>query len=127
MTAGAQGGKFVTFKNVFGTLPNSNHFPLESIIKMLHILPLSYLSQIYDKQEVIGRGSYGTVHILLQSGKTFAGKFIPCEKASQKLKIYNEISILKSLAHEHIVQLIDAFEDPDTFVQGIAINFDYLT
>ncbi len=41
-----------------------------------------------------------------------------CERASEKLRVRDEIDILRRLDHPNVLKLEAAFEDEDTFIQG---------
>jgi polo-like kinase 1 len=70
----------------------------------------------YRKGKLLGRGGFAKVYELtcVNSGKTYAGKIVPktlLRNGHLKQKMQLEISIHKSLHHEHIVQFVSNFED----------------
>ncbi|QQP49369.1 Uncharacterized protein FKW44_010017, partial [Caligus rogercresseyi] len=87
------------------------------------IWPLSKYNTDFETLEKIGEGKFGRVHRARRRGSSSkdeirAVKFIHCKKASQKLRIREEIDILRLLGpHPHLIQLIGAYEDSGNFVQ----------
>ncbi len=41
-----------------------------------------------------------------------------CERASEKLRVRDEIDLLRGLDHPNVLRLVAAHEDEDTFIQG---------
>ncbi len=74
---------------------------------------------MYRMVDVVGEGSFGQVWKARKVGalQTVAIKLIP--KAGKKEKeiqgLRQEIDILKTLRHENIIQMLDAFETPSDF------------
>ena len=87
------------------------------------IWPIGQFEKDYDVQEAIGQGQYGEVFLgkkksnrsILSSN--VAIKFLKCSRASEKLRIRDEIDILRDLDHENIIKLVSAYEDHDKFIQ----------
>ena len=42
---------------------------------------------------------------------------LQCKRASEKLRIRDEIDILQDLNHENVIKLFSAYEDHENFVQ----------
>ena len=42
---------------------------------------------------------------------------LKCKRASEKLRIRDEIDILQDLNHENVIKMISAYEDHDNFIQ----------
>lgn len=86
------------------------------------IWPLDQFKKDYEIIESIGQGQYGEVFSArsiskLKPASTVAVKFLKCHKASEKLRIRDEIDILKTLSHENVLTLLGAYEQHDQFVQ----------
>lgn len=69
--------------------------------------------------ELVGEGSFGKVYKgrRKHTFKTVALKFIPKHGKSEKdmQNLRQEIEILKKLKHENIIEMLDAFENPQEF------------
>jgi len=67
---------------------------------------------LYDVQEEIGKGRFGTVHKVTErsTGNRFAAKFIKCIKASDRTKVGEEIGIMNQLNHVKLLQLAAAVD-----------------
>ena len=83
-----------------------------------HIRPL----QSFTVQRTLGKGGFGTVLEVSQGDldRTFALKTIPREQsASSNAQDYdafkNEVRIMRSLRHRHIVQLLNSYVQPERF------------
>ena len=83
-------------------------------------VPLS--SDVYkEKYEVvkkIGEGGFGKVFSVKnkESGEIFAAKYINTHTRQDKLMHRKEISMLKSLQSDFILQFVDAFEGPKELI-----------
>ncbi|CAO3569471.1 unnamed protein product [Mortierella alpina] len=73
------------------------------------------MSENYQKQEKIGEGTYGVVYKALEkaTGRTVAMKKIRLENEDEGVPstAIREISLLKELRHDHVVQLLDIIHD----------------
>ncbi|XP_062704117.1 myosin light chain kinase, smooth muscle, partial [Aedes albopictus] len=69
-------------------------------------------SSVYESLEELGRGRFGVVHKVRhrQTGDLRAAKIVKCIKTSDRKKVQEEISIMKSLQHPKLLQLIQCFE-----------------
>ena len=112
------------------------------MLKYFDIGPFQQFFKDYEKLEPIGRGQYGEVYKARRlkkspdsrhctSGSTgspdsplnVAVKFMKCNRASEKLRIRDEIDILKELNHDNILKLVGAYEsEADEFIEV----FEYL-
>ncbi|GJJ73249.1 hypothetical protein EMPS_05607 [Entomortierella parvispora] len=72
-------------------------------------------SDAYQKQEKIGEGTYGVVYKATEkaTGRTVAMKKIRLENEDEGVPstAIREISLLKELKHDHVVQLLDIIHD----------------
>jgi len=66
----------------------------------------------YKKSGEIGRGKFGVVFQVTdrEDGQRYAAKHISARRRDQKKVAVEEIKLLQSLNHEHIMKLIGAFE-----------------
>ncbi|KAF9929755.1 Cyclin-dependent kinase 2 [Mortierella alpina] len=73
------------------------------------------MSENYQKQEKIGEGTYGVVYKAIEkaTGRTVAMKKIRLENEDEGVPstAIREISLLKELRHDHVVQLLDIIHD----------------
>lgn len=62
--------------------------------------------------EELGKGRFGVVHRVIErdTEQTLAAKIIKCIKAKDRVKVQEEISIMKSLKHAKLLQLAASFE-----------------
>ena len=84
------------------------------------IWPIEKFKNDFEVIELIGQGQYGEVfsaNYKRNDNATVAVKFLKCKKASEKLRIRDEIDILKELKHDNVIQLFGAYEDHCQFVQ----------
>ncbi len=97
------------------------------------IWPLSRFEKDFELvKPAIGRGQYGEVFkarprssrttltltkIDPESHPIVAAKFIKCTRATEQLRIRDEIDILKELNHPNVLQLLGAYESDNEFVQ----------
>ena len=85
------------------------------------IWPYKQFEKDYEVKEAIGQGQYGEVFSAITKQKlqesTVAVKFQKCKRASEKLRIRDEIEILKTLSHDNIITIFGAYEDHEQFVQ----------
>ena len=44
-----------------------------------------------------------------------------CSRASEKLRVRDEIDILKRFDHPHVIKIVEAYEDEDNFIQGVCV------
>jgi serine/threonine protein kinase len=74
---------------------------------------------VYDLKTKIRKGSFATVWECThkETKETFAVKIIKREglKPSDDEAVMNEVAIMQSLHHKHIVQMVDFYEEPDYF------------
>lgn len=63
-------------------------------------------------EEELGKGRFGVVHKVIEreTGHVLAAKIVKCIKAKDKLKLHEEISIMRALRHPKLLQLAAAFE-----------------
>lgn len=100
------------------------------MLKYFDIGPFQQFFKDYEKLEPIGSGQYGEVYKGRRLKKcsenspiTVAVKFMKCNRASEKLRIRDEIDILKELNHDNILKLVGAYEsEADEFIEV----FEYL-
>ena len=90
------------------------------------IWPMDQFYKDYEKLEPIGHGQYGEVFSAKPLSKKIqesvnssivAVKFLKCKRASEKLRIRDEIDILKDLHHDNILKLLGAYEQNDEFIE----------
>jgi len=88
---------------------------------------LTGFRRTYELKEKIRKGSFATVWecIHKKTQETFAVKIINREglKPSDDEAVMNEVAIMQSLVHKHIVQLVDFYEEKDYFY----LVMDYMT
>ncbi|CAE7513405.1 CPK2, partial [Symbiodinium sp. KB8] len=90
-------------------------------ISDMHVIPKARrgrkLTDHYriPQADELGRGHYGVVRIgtRIIDGKKFAVKTIVKKRPLYVLMLRNEIRILEGLQHPYIIQMVDAFEEPD--------------
>lgn len=74
------------------------------------------ISGNYILEEVIGTGSFGTVYKALDKlGKTYAIKMIQVSNSSLESHIEQEISIMRSIMHENIIQFIESYKQGNKY------------
>lgn len=63
-------------------------------------------------EEELGKGRFGVVHKVVEreTGQVLAAKIVKCIKAKDKIKLHEEISIMRALRHPKLLQLAAAFE-----------------
>lgn len=83
-----------------------------------HVRPL----QSFTVQRTLGKGGFGTVLEVSQDDldRTFALKTIPREQSGPSNALdydafKNEVRIMRSLRHPHIVQLLNSYVEPERF------------
>lgn len=66
----------------------------------------------FEVQEELGKGRFGIVHKVIEkeTGLTWAAKTIKCLKAIDRIKVQDEIRIMRSLQHPKLLQLSASFE-----------------
>lgn len=81
----------------------------------------------YALQEVIGRGAYGTVYkgIWREVGRPVAIKRVSRSRLSsdENKALQTEILLFKNLKHKHIVNYIEAVDDPESAFLDIVMEF----
>ena len=74
----------------------------------------SNLAKLYDLSKSLGKGTFGIVHLAthIESNTTWACKTVSKEKAGSAniMLLEREVSILKRVQHEHIIQLKEVLE-----------------
>ena len=102
---------------------SSTHFPSTSTI-----WPIVKFCRDFETVRKIGEGKFGEVFLVRSKKKeqeeeaAAAAKFMKCRRASEKLRVRDEIEILRGLEHQNVMRLIGAFEDTeDNFIQGSSI------
>lgn len=95
------------------------------VARPLTIWPIIQFDKEYDVHDKLGQGKFGAVFKVKKkrpkSGEEdvfYAAKFMACEKASEKLRVRDEIEILHMFEHPNVLKLIAAHEDSDNFIQG---------
>eukprot|EP00094_Tigriopus_californicus_P010876 TCALIF_10491-PA protein Name:"Similar to MYLK Myosin light chain kinase, smooth muscle (Bos taurus)" AED:0.13 eAED:0.13 QI:248/0.75/0.8/1/0.75/0.6/5/0/307 len=87
----------------------------------LTIWPILKFDQDYEVLDKLGEGKFGEVFkvrdVHSPKASVYAAKFLHCDKAAIKLRIRDEIDLLHSFDHPHVLRLIGAFEDTDNFIQ----------
>lgn len=82
-------------------------------------LPKIKFRDVYDLKTKIRKGSFATVWECQhkESGEFFAVKIIKREglKASDDEAVMNEVAVVQSLDHPHIMHFVNFFEEPDYF------------
>ncbi|KAI1901976.1 hypothetical protein AGOR_G00039970 [Albula goreensis] len=75
------------------------------------------LQSLYKIHEEIGRGSFGVVNRVTsrESGKSFAGKFLPMRSGSRS-RALNERDLLARVSHPRVACLLDSFCSRQTLV-----------
>ena len=65
----------------------------------------------YAREDVLGRGAMGSVFLVRRraDGKRLALKTVAIAAAKDRQLALNEIAILKSLDHPHVVHFVDSF------------------
>ena len=66
-------------------------------------------------------------NLKIRNSNEKAAKLLRCERASEKLRVRDEIDILRRLDHPNVLRLVAAHEDEDTFIQGekeISLKFE---
>ena len=83
------------------------------------IWPLEKFGKDYEVICPIGQGQYGEVYSAVEKATTakVAVKFLKCKRASEKLRIRDEIDILKDIKHDNVIRLLGAYESHDQCVQ----------
>lgn len=85
----------------------------------IFIWPIERFEKDYNVIESIGQGQYGEVFSAVSTNteqKKVAVKFMKCQKASEKLRVRDEIDILKDLNHPNVIKIFGAYEDHDQFI-----------
>ena len=82
------------------------------------IWPFEQFEKDYEVKEAIGHGQYGEVFSAiakqkLQKPTTVAVKFLKCKRACEKLRIRDEIDVLKTLNHDNVIKIYGAYENHD--------------
>lgn len=73
----------------------------------------------FDVLEELGKGRFGIVYKVQEkeeSKRICAAKIIKCIKSRDRIKVQEEISIMKSLKHPKLLQLAASFESPREIV-----------
>ncbi|ODV85010.1 hypothetical protein CANARDRAFT_199806 [[Candida] arabinofermentans NRRL YB-2248] len=86
--------------------------------RLLHKYPTAEKKKLYEFQETLGAGSFGTVRSAIHrpTGQEVAVKIILKSRLKGHLDVVlREIKLLESVKHKHIVQLIDWFETRHNF------------
>ena len=71
----------------------------------------------YEKINVLGTGSYGSVYKVLKkaTNQLRAMKIIPKDFAKKNTEIMKEVNILKELDHPNVMRIFEFFEDENNF------------
>ncbi|KAF2795535.1 kinase-like protein [Melanomma pulvis-pyrius CBS 109.77] len=88
---------------------NTTHFTYESVVN--NPLPITVL-------ENVGTGAYATVESIEIGSRLYARKSIALPRYSQnriRQTIQNEISVIRALAHPHIVEVYCTYEEKSRF------------
>lgn len=72
----------------------------------------------FDVCEELGKGRFGVVTRVVEkeSGNSFAMKVIKCIRAADRVKVNEEIEIMKSMEHPKLLHLFDSFETPKEII-----------
>ncbi len=84
------------------------------------IWPIVKFDADYVLLEKIGQGKFGEVFKIedCRSRMVHAAKMMRCSRASEKLRVRDEIEILSGLEHPNVLKLVGAYEDSENFIQG---------
>ena len=74
----------------------------------------------YVEREVIGRGNFGSVHLVeeIETGHLWVSKKVPLSSLSSEdqTNALQEANLLRTLEHPHIVQYHESFIEKDTLI-----------
>ena len=97
------------------------------MVDQFTIWPVKQFYKDFQILEPIGQGQYGEVfkaklisareQIKDISKEIVAVKILKCSRASEKLRIKDEIELLKDVQHDNVVKLIGAYEKCDEIIQ----------
>ena len=97
------------------------------MVDQFTIWPIKQFYKDFQILEPIGQGQYGEVFkakmissrepIKDISKEIVAVKILKCSRASEKLRIKDEIELLKDLQHDNVLKLIAAYEKSDEIIQ----------
>lgn len=78
----------------------------------ISVKPGGEFRERFELLEELGKGRFGVVHRVIEkeSGIGLAAKIIKCIKAKDRVKVQEEITIMKSLQHPKLLQLLASFE-----------------
>ena len=95
------------------------------VARPLTIWPIIQFDKEYEVFDKLGQGKFGAVFKVKKKRPKrgeedvyYAAKFMACEKASEKLRVRDEIEILHMFEHPNVLKLVAAHEDSDNFIQG---------
>ncbi|XP_059620294.1 muscle M-line assembly protein unc-89-like, partial [Phlebotomus argentipes] len=79
----------------------------------------------FEMLEELGKGRFGVVYKVVErdTSRTLAAKVIKCIKSKDRVKVQEEISIMKSLQHPKLLQLAATFET----TKEIIMVMEYIT
>ncbi|XP_055374488.1 titin homolog isoform X1 [Condylostylus longicornis] len=91
---------------------NENYDEIENRKKLLLLKQGGDFKQRFETLEELGKGRFGVVYKVIEreTGQTMAAKVIKCIKARDRVKVQEEIAIMKSLEHPKLLQLAVSFE-----------------
>jgi hypothetical protein len=91
---------------------NGDHHETNDKQKQIEIKPGGEFRERFDILEELGKGRFGVVHrcVEKESSIGLAAKIIKCIKAKDRVKVQEEIKIMKSLQHPKLLQLLASFE-----------------
>lgn len=76
----------------------------------------------------LGKGRFGVVHKVIdrETEQVLAAKIVKCIKAKDKLKIHEEIEIMRSMHHPKLLQLAASFESAREIIMVTELLVDDL-
>ncbi|KAH3668680.1 hypothetical protein OGAPHI_002434 [Ogataea philodendri] len=86
--------------------------------KLFERFPLSDKKKLYEFQDTLGAGSFGTVRraVVKKTGEPVAVKIVLKSRLKGHLDVVlREIKLLETVKHDHIVRLVDWFETKHNF------------
>lgn len=80
------------------------------------VFPLEMLEDDFQYFELLGSGKFGKVYKVRskKTGELFAAKHIECRRSSEKKRVWDEIEILRSIAHSALVKLYSVYSDKES-------------
>lgn len=84
----------------------------------ISVKPGGEFRERFQVLEELGKGRFGVVHKVIEKETEIglAAKVIKCIKAKDRVKVQEEITIMKSLQHPKLLQLLASFESPKEII-----------